>query len=1423
MKSSPQHSSHGILPKTSSSEKTRPESVAFTLQNDRIKSTADSFSPSRPLTQSPLHSILRSGHGASDSQGDGVRSFELPPIHEKQLDSHSSKHILTKLKSIKDRDTKMAAKSPNKLIIKKYEAEGGTSFISFIQNATAVRATANGVLYYQRKMGLKNEELESKLAHAKNWFVDKPVEIEREIRMMKALKLDEPSADDFFLTATASEFVSPIDTRTHDQIDSKFNDFANASVLRALPQIGDKNRRNHVIERLAIDKEAYRPPPPPPPPPPHPLCSLLSGILQKEGMRLPRKWLVSELMSSAGVELVPDGFAEPYVDNMNKILEVYISSHGNSGEMFENEGSQHVSLIQLMDDIFEDFRIGQNLENKAYIYKILYWLPQFLNVAKAPCNGNAHPSRFLWGALSLICICTSSTLSNKSGTRLPTLQEVCLNTSTELLQLLKHMRLDDDVYVQNVLESREQKSAPKRNFSCSQSLAATPRESFTGQSTSAPYAQLMVDEYKERCLSENHAPIGQAICQMARQGTKEFVKTLTLNGYLGGDKCIDQLCSFLTVSSESLETLDLRRNAISENSMEALKQAVLKLPKLRLLKLDHNCLGKKGACVLAEAMKFMCSPSTKSPSNANDHEKMKKEHEISHDGDEIDRKGVTTVTIGWNKMLDLGCAAICKASVSCPTLTSLDISGNQASSLTGVALGNLIEKSGSLVELRAEWNQFRGKGAASICSGMISSCSLTHVYLAWNNFGDVNACAAIGNALKNNGPLQYLDLTKNQINGRGAALIAEGLAENGNLHALILNENPLGAVGGRLLIRASPKLNKERELCMLDCNASSGPAVKDSAVFDPSQPTGTYELDMSDHYSHIVLKHLLLGVSRNAGIFTTQPELEGKRWNPPTAEDLQDEKARLPDKGILSFKFEVEKKSMPGDEDTLNKEDMMMIERLFQLAAKGSDREALIFMITSGGTFMKSEQVASLFQKYMKTPQEQVQLVTKCMFRLADSDAKDLLIDMLSPEALLIFKRTTSQYTRLFTPNNPTGRYKLDLSRESDLELFLKLLDERDVFHREMLRRHKAGRPGDLQCNKAAPPEYIFLNLKIDNEAFELPTSHFKPEPRGLAEFDFVSGNHVSEICQIASEEEIAQFYAPGSNLRRQWFEKQDEQKCQAEVLRFKLEVERKQKNPEQLCIHPDANDEVEVTENPDSVKTNEVLEVDALVEEQIDTNVSPKTSDSRPETSDTASSETKSLPLLQQLSKRKKVDLLAIEKYNEWEPHVYKALRALCNEKCVYMNDACDIVSQIKDSSLKVEAAICMFRRVRDWHGYGHTVFKRLSRTERVEFARRIGTHNLYDEICAVNYYELNLNNPGDRFVMGELTRLAVIEPGENMIDETYGGLSFELPAGKIKQHTQCIVPTLPHIVDSGWCTETPNRGDYTTYYCREAVRDVF
>lgn len=258
----------------------------------------------------------------------------------------------------------------------------------------------------------------------------------------------------------------------------------------------------------------------------------------------------------------------------------------------------------------------------------------------------------------------------------------------------------------------------------------------------------------------------------------------------------------------------------------------------------------------------------------------------------------------------------------------------------------------------------------------------------------------------------------------------------------------------------------------------------------------------------------------------------------------------------------------------------------------------------------------------------------------------------------------------------------------------------------------------------------------------------------------------------IASEEDIAQFYPPESELRRLWCDEQEKLRYEAEVLMFKLEVERKQKP----LVQPIPVEEESLDNAENATQERDLDEIES--EQENDTASRTQTSDSRPKTSDTAGSAT--MAPLHPAKRRRKADLLNIENYAEWERNVYEALRTLCNEKCVYLKDACDIVSHIKDSRLRVEAAICLFRRVRDWHGLGHTLFKRLSRVERSEFLRRIGTHNLYDEICAVNYYELDLNNANDRFIMGQLTRLAVLEPGENMIDETYGGISFELPAGK-------------------------------------------
>ena len=84
---------------------------------------------------------------------------------------------------------------------------------------------------------------------------------------------------------------------------------------------------------------------------------------------------------------------------------------------------------------------------------------------------------------------------------------------------------------------------------------------------------------------------------------------------------------------------------------------------------------------------------------------------------------------------------------------------------------------------------------------------------------------------------------------------------------------------------------------------------------------------------------------------------------------------------------------------------------------------------------MHPDQVGLLMTKYMKSAPEQVKLVTQCMFRIVDQEARKKLVAMLSPDAQALFKRSTSQDARDFTPNNPTGHYKIDMARAADRDM----------------------------------------------------------------------------------------------------------------------------------------------------------------------------------------------------------------------------------------------------------------------------------------------------------------------------------------------------------------------------------------------------
>ena len=83
-----------------------------------------------------------------------------------------------------------------------------------------------------------------------------------------------------------------------------------------------------------------------------------------------------------------------------------------------------------------------------------------------------------------------------------------------------------------------------------------------------------------------------------------------------------------------------------------------------------------------------------------------------------------------------------------------------------------------------------------------------------------------------------------------------------------------------------------------------------------------------------------------------------------------------------------------------------------------------------------------------------------------------------------------------------------------------------------------------------------------------------------------------------------------------------------------------------------------------------------------------------------------------------------------------------------------------------RVEFVRLAFARTLEWHGFSQ-VTSMLTKEEMPLLVHRLGRHNLFDETAAVGHYVLDLGNDEDRWVAAHIVRLAVLEPGDNMIGE--------------------------------------------------------
>lgn len=145
------------------------------------------------------------------------------------------------------------------------------------------------------------------------------------------------------------------------------------------------------------------------------------------------------------------------------------------------------------------------------------------------------------------------------------------------------------------------------------------------------------------------------------------------------------------------------------------------------------------------------------------------------------------------------------------------------------------------------------------------------------------------------------------------------------------------------------------------------------------------------------------------------------------------------------------------------------------------------------------------------------------------------------------------------------------------------------------------------------------------------------------------------------------------------------------------------------------------------------------------------------------------------------------------------KTLRDLSNSNYFTCKQIARMMGRFDPSraaDIRVEILVTCWARTIDWHGLSN-VLNLLSAVEQAIVTRRLGPLQTFDEMMAVGFYELHLNNPSERFIFQELVHLGGKEgkdPSASMVQlnfdgkgsdpESLPGKFLEWLAGGIPEH---------------------------------------
>jgi len=318
-------------------------------------------------------------------------------------------------------------------------------------------------------------------------------------------------------------------------------------------------------------------------------------------------------------------------------------------------------------------------------------------------------------------------------------------------------------------------------------------------------------------------------------------------------------------------------------------------------------------------------------------------------------------------------------------------------------------------------------------------------------------------------------------------------------------------------LETQQKDDRNVDLSIHDCSFG----IVSAASFDPAEPAGEYLFDMSDPYMRLVVRDLLKIEALGKGQFQRNSvTLNLEPYNLKKITDF-DKEAEVPHEGEFSFRFvSLRKPPWAGGETELHETVFSSLMEHFTNNSKplpGEHRmgkiEYLKVLITADTVF-SYEQAGALIV-HLLTTEERISFMVEIYHKFNEPDGnKRFSRQYLTESEQRHLKLLLGPTAFAFTPNNPTGHHRLDLSLKEERDIGIKILDARNG-NEQVLKEYTE----TVNARSGGPRDHFelcWLNAHLDGEVLQIsPSSKKKDRRDSESKIKWVERE---DVCVRASE-----------------------------------------------------------------------------------------------------------------------------------------------------------------------------------------------------------------------------------------------------------------------------------------------------------------